>query len=124
MEKTFEVMRDATGFIGVVGSSGSLLSTVASLIGAEVGLGDSARVTVRVEPLPERVKWPWPDVSRVRVSEAHPDGYRSIQIRSNHQWLIFRDHSQSNYFGTWPPDESRIATNDNGYVKLSEVPDA
>lgn len=87
-----------------------------------------ARVTVRVEPMPERVKWPWPDVSRVKIGplEGYPSKARQVLIWGGSHWIpwfVDREHVLDS-FGTWPANESRIAENDNGFVKLSEVPDA
>lgn len=82
--------------------------------------GKEYRVTVRVEPLPERVKWPWPDVSRVRVGPRCIDGHRNTLILTDAGWSLAWA-IEKDLFGTWPANESRIASNDNGFVKLSEV---
>jgi hypothetical protein len=80
------------------------------------------------DPKPERVKWPWPDVSRVKIGplEGYPSKARQVLIWGGSHWIpwfVDREHVLDS-FGTWPANESRIAENDNGFVKLSEVPDA
>lgn len=114
MEKTFEYSTRTYGG-----------SRPAFNCGVDIGMwletvSQSARVTVRVEPLPERVKWPWPDVSRVRVGPRCINGHRNTLILTDAGWSLAWA-IEKDLFGTWPANESRIAENDNGFVKLSEV---
>ena len=89
--------------------------------------GKAYRAVVRLEPI-ERVKWPWPDdLKRVRVGPAIAQsnvssGFgRTISLLS--VGLQYLGTVDMNALGVWPYNQSRIAENDNGFVRLSEVED-
>lgn len=74
--------------------------------------------TFRLEfmPDPERVKWPWPDVRRVLVGPVETSMMRRVLLEGAFWLYISPDN-----LGTWPQNQHRIAENDNGFVRLSEV---
>ena len=88
------------------------------------------RVTVRVEPLPERVKWPdaWSDVNRLELvpNKREPQYNVFVQFGDGNSTRAYFGSTYGAPFGIRDDDRhvTRIAENDNGYVKLSEVPDA
>jgi len=86
--------------------------------------GKAYRAVVRLE-LIERVKWPdWAsDINRFYISVVGAKrDFRRIGVCIVGELSWTQMYVKTDYFGIWNPDQARIAENDNGFVKLSEVP--
>ncbi len=58
--------------------------------------------------------------NRMKWNKIHPNKKRNTLILTDAGWSLAWA-IEKDLFGTWPANESRIAENDNGFVKLSEV---
>lgn len=125
-EKVFEVTRSEDGSKLRTNEKWSFGDSATLFAASCISPGQPAHVTVRVEPCVPvgRVPWPWPDIKKVMVSPAVlGNKKRRVRLFDQEYWMdwigIERD-----MLGHWRATESRIAEYDNGFVKLSEVPNS
>lgn len=116
----------------VVGSKDSYWSPVIAAA-EEFGRVSSAgkvRIEFTPEPLPERVKWPdaWSDVNRLELvpNKREPQYNVFVQFGDGNSTRAYFGSTYGAPFGIRDDDRhvTRIAENDSGFVRLSEVPNA